>query len=352
MCLTTEYVVFCFLTDVFSSGVWTGLDGLQHEELKSLALQLPTVVLQSREDKTVRNYLNGFRRWRRWADQYDEVSSFPATPLHIALYLMYLLNASVSHAPVSLGYYSLSWVHRIAGLHDPTTDFLPKMVKEAAACILGHGSNQKKPVSAALVKKIVDKFVKFDSSLNDLRLAALVLLCYTGFLRFDEVSRLRFCDIHFNADHVKLFIESSKTDIYREGNWVFIAVLGGSYCPVNILKKYLAKAGFSGYSDRYIFRAISRHKHVHKRVLVKANSAISYNTVRSVVLSAFTAVGEDCAHFGTHSMRAGGATAAANGGVCDRLFRKHGRWVSDRSKDRYVSEDLQHKLFVSRNLGL
>ena len=158
--------------------------------------------------------------------------------------------------------------------------------------------------------------------------------------------------MQFNSDHLKLFIESSKTDIYRDGNWVFIALLGGSYYPVSILKRYLSKAGFSSYSDRYIFSTISKHNNVNKRVLAKSNRPIAYNTIRSVVLSAFAAIGEDRSLFGTHSMRAGGATAAANGGVCDRLFRKHGRWLSDRSKDRYVQEDLKNKLFVSQNLGL
>ena len=344
--------VFYFLTDIFSIGVWKRSSQLQHPDLKSLARQLPFVALQSRQDKTVRNYHNGYLRWRRWASQYEEVQHLPADSYHIALYLMHLLNSSVSHAPVSLGFYSISWAHRMAGLSDPTSDLLPRLVREAANRILGHGDNQKKPISATLIRKIVDKFVTFTSSLNDLRTAALCLICFTGFLRFDEASKLRFCDIHFCNSFVKLFIESSKTDIFREGNWVFIAALGGNYCPVAILKKYLSKAGFAGYSDKYVFRAISRHKNIKKRVLVKSNSQISYNTIRSAVLNAFTAIGEDRSNFGTHSMRAGGASAAANGGVSDRLFRKHGRWLSERSKDRYVAEDLANKLFVSRNLGL
>ena len=37
--------------------------------------------------------------------------------------------------------------------------------------------------------------------------------------------------------------------------------------------------------------------------------------------------------YGLHSLRAGGATAVANRGIPDRLFKRHGRWKSDSAKD-------------------
>ena len=52
--------------------------------------------------------------------------------------------------------------------------------------------------------------------------------------------------------------------------------------------------------------------------------------------------------FGTRCMRVGGASAAAEFGVKDRLFQKHGRWVTERIKDKYVQEDLDARLEVSR----
>jgi len=53
-----------------------------------------------------------------------------------------------------------------------------------------------------------------------------------------------------------------------------------------------------------------------------------------------------------HSLRRGGATAAANRGVNDRLFQKHGRWKSVGVKDGYVEDDLKNLLSVSLGLGL
>ena len=56
--------------------------------------------------------------------------------------------------------------------------------------------------------------------------------------------------------------------------------------------------------------------------------------------------------FGLHSLRAGGATAAANAKVPDRMFKRHGRWKSENAKDGYVKDDVEGRLEVSKSLGL
>ena len=68
-------------------------------------------------------------------------------------------------------------------------------------------------------------------------------------------------------------------------------------------------------------------------------------------MEAIQAIGLNRKLFGTHSFRRGGATHAAGHGISDRLFKKHGRWKSDNAKDGYVSEDMDTRLSVTRNLG-
>jgi hypothetical protein len=51
-------------------------------------------------------------------------------------------------------------------------------------------------------------------------------------------------------------------------------------------------------------------------------------------------------------LRAGGTSSAANLGISDRIFKKHGRWRSDTAKDGYVTENLRIKLSVAKNLGI
>ena len=55
---------------------------------------------------------------------------------------------------------------------------------------------------------------------------------------------------------------------------------------------------------------------------------------------------------GLHSLRAGGATAAANVGVPDRRFKRQGRWSSESAKDGYIEDNLNSLLSVSKSLGI
>ena len=47
-----------------------------------------------------------------------------------------------------------------------------------------------------------------------------------------------------------------------------------------------------------------------------------------------------------------GASAAANSGVPDRVFLRHGHWKSASAKDWYVKDSTDVKLSVSRSMGL
>ena len=85
---------------------------------------------------------------------------------------------------------------------------------------------------------------------------------------------------------------------------------------------------------------------------VKPDVHISYTRARELLLSSLKSLGYDSKKFGLHSLRAGGASAAANGGINDRLFKAHGRWKSENAKDMYIKDDLHRKLSVTLGLGL
>ena len=49
------------------------------------------------------------------------------------------------------------------------------------------------------------------NSLKNLRLLAICFTAYAGFLRYDELYKLKISDLKFYKDYVKIFIEKSKT---------------------------------------------------------------------------------------------------------------------------------------------
>ena len=69
-------------------------------------------------------------------------------------------------------------------------------------------------------------------------------------------------------------------------------------------------------------------------------------------LEKIAAIRLDSKEFGLHSLRSDGASPAANAGVPDRWFRRHGRWLSENAKDCYVKDTLEDHLSVSKNIGL
>ena len=87
-------------------------------------------------------------------------------------------------------------------------------------------------------------------------------------------------------------------------------------------------------------------------VISLASKGLSYSRLKELVLEAFTDIVPDISAIGNHSLRSGGATAAANGGVPDRLFKRHGRWASESAKNGYVQHSLSSRLSVSKALGI
>ena len=63
---------------------------------------------------------------------------------------------------------------------------------------------------------------------------------------------------------------------------------------------------------------------------IRENSkAISYSTLRELFIEAFKPYVSDISRYGLHSLRSGGARAAASHGIPDRLLKRHGRWLSE-----------------------
>ena len=79
---------------------------------------------------------------------------------------------------------------------------------------------------------------------------------------------------------------------------------------------------------------------------------ISYTRLRELVLESFVGIVPDLSKIGTHSLRSGGASAAANAGVAGCLLKQHGHWLSDSAKDGYVKDSLNAHLSVSKALTL
>lgn len=67
---------------------------------------------------------------------------------------------------------------------------------------------------------------------------------------------------------------------------------------------------------------------------------------------AFVDIGLRKEDFGLHSLRSNGVTLATKKGLKDRLFKRYGIWKSENAKDRYIHDNLESLLVVTKSLGL
>ena len=138
------------------------------------------------------------------------------------------------------------------------------------------------------------------------------------------------------SDILSIFIEFSKTDKYRDGAWVVISRTRTSLCPVENLERYLLWADIEEDSDIHIFSTRSACKNGFK--IRKCSKVISYTTLRELFVEAVRPHVQDISRYCLHSLRSGRARATARHGIPDKLFKRHGRWVSETAKDGYVKE--------------
>ena len=221
-----------------------------------------------------------------------------------------------------------------------------KSTLAGAQRLLAHQTTKKEPITVSQLEQLVASKADSMASLYNIRSVVICLLAFAAFLRFDELAKLVRSDVKIENDMLKLFIQSSKTDQYRDGAWIVVASSRKATCPVAMMNRYLDRAGLS--CDSPLFCQLSKTKCGYK----PRSKGLSYSRLRELVLEAFKDIVPDISAIGTHSLRSGGATAAANAGVPDRLFKRHGRWASESAKDGYVQDSLSSRLSVSKALGI
>ena len=141
-------------------------------------------ILSARTPATVSTNDRAFRRWKEFALRKHELSYFPADPLHVAVYLQYVLESTRSSSSVNTAFYSIKCAHESAGLVSPTDNPLINRVREAAKRILGgKRCHRKEPLSTEIINLCVPFSVASQLTLSALSNFMAVYACsFTGYL--------------------------------------------------------------------------------------------------------------------------------------------------------------------------
>jgi integrase len=326
-------------------GTWIGV---RSPGLAALANDVPGVLADSHAPATNKLYAQAFARWKSWTNMYPEVCHLPTTAEHLILYLVFLGRSAASYSVLNVAVSAIAWGHKLAGLASPADSPLVLEVLSGLKRRIGYNINKKEPFLLKDLHLLMDGADR--KSITCMRNISLMLLAFFGFMRCSEVTAIKCQHLGFFPDRLEIFISKSKTDQLREGSTLPIARLPGQHCPVAFIEQYMCLTGERVSSSNFLFRRVVSLGSGRGFALHASNKAINYNTVRDLIKEYAVKLGHKASSFGTHSLRSGGSSSAANGGVSDRMFQRHGRWASSGARDGYIKDCMVSRLAVTKNM--
>ena len=266
----------------------------------------------------------------------------------VALYLNFLLQTRGKIGPIKNAINGISWAHRSSGYASPTEEAFVAMTLKGCERLLSQPTKKSVAMTSEAIQTLYDHFHSED--LHDQRFLLILLVCYTGFLRIDELLSVQLKHVDLQATKLLLFLPQCKNDQLRQGSTVHISSLESKYCPVRFVQKYLRICGFQVdiHQNAFLLPRLVRTKaslYAHRTL------GVSYTTAREIFTDRVKQI-YPTTNYTLHSLRSGGASDAANGGVEPRLISKHGRWRTTKSRDGYIADSEQSRLSVTRALGL
>ena len=184
----------------------------------------------------------------------------------------------------------------------------------------------------------------------DVRDMFLFELMLAAMLRESEAMNLLLDDVQLMTIDGKrvlvVFVETSKTDQGGEGDCIFLEE--NTAQPLRcVVSWYLLYRELRGrHASPLLFAPATDGMRRTKAAKSKLNEALPNTRLKVWCRRAVLEPSE----WSSHSLRHGGATAAAARGICERLIMLHGRWKSTCVRI-YIHESVQARLTVSRAIG-
>ena len=228
---------------------------VHHPALASLRTHIPAVFSHSKAPSTFKTYHGCFKRWESWAGGFSEITYFPAQEEHVALYLISLVQSGSSYS--SIPFFSISFFHNACGVSNPCKSAFLLAILEGCKRVASKPSKLSRvPILPEHLVALVNRFAtpSVSPGISDV---CFCLFAFAVFLRFYELSRLRWSDISFFQDHIKLYVSKSKTDQLCEGCTLVIASTGTPTCPCALLLRYAALAKRNLDSLEFVFQNLS-----------------------------------------------------------------------------------------------
>ncbi len=248
-------------------------------------------------------------------------SPLPAQPKAVAEFLMQTVSQGIKSSTIRRKVSSISAIHRLSSLDDPTKHSEVKITQRKIFRQLGTRFDQAYPITRSLLTKML---ATCGDDLHGLRDRALLLVAYDSMRRRSELISLRIDDIEWLPDEsASVLLRKSKTDQLGMGKWMLLTPE-----TTHALQQWLSAAKIN---EGLIFRGVkssgtitnglceSRISRIYKALARKAG--LSETLVQSI---------------SGHSMRIGGAQDLLNVGASLPQIMVKGGWAKTDTVMRYV----------------
>lgn len=298
----------------FQNGTFVRIPTIDFEEIRKTEERIRVA---ERAPNTRLAYAHGWKMFLAWCSA-AERSGLPAEPPTVKDYAAWSIARGRRLNTIALHVSAISHYHREAGFETPC-DRSVRLFLTNAKRDLKEGPGGKAALTYDLLRRVA---VRFPETQPGIRNRAMILLQFAAGWRRSEIVALRRSDVHFVPQGIALWQQSSKTDQSAEGRLVGIERGNRAItCPVRALEQWLA---IRGDWDGPLFVRFDPRSEMTRSALA-SRAEVLHNALKRVL----EAAGENADRFGSHSLRAGMITEAAQHGASETsIMRRTGHKTS------------------------
>lgn len=247
--------------------------------------------------------------------------ALPAEPETVAKFLMQTLPLGIKSSTIRRKVSSISAIHRLSSLDDPTKHSDVRITQRKIYRQLGIRFDQAYPITKTLLTKLISTC---SDDLHGLRDRALLLVAYDSMRRRSELISLRVEDIEWLVDGgASILLRKSKTDQHGIGKWIHL-----TSDTAQALHQWLSDAQII---EGFIFRGVRSSGAITDGLCESRISRIYKALARKAGLSELV-----IQSISGHSMRVGGAQDLLNVGASLPQIMVKGGWAKTDTVMRYI----------------
>ncbi|KAL4230115.1 hypothetical protein ACF0H5_010500 [Mactra antiquata] len=148
---------------------------------RRLLSEVQQSVMASKEESTVRNYSNSFKKFVSWCRKCS-FNHLSASPVTVALYMVSIIQTECSAAStLNQVFYSIKWAHDFSQYNvNPCEDNWLKLCLEGCIRKIRRPIVKKEPITLDILKSFVYKFASEECSLAELIITTLFIICFAA----------------------------------------------------------------------------------------------------------------------------------------------------------------------------